>query len=900
MSRSFGRVRYSEVYEGIDVEYYGNQKQLEYDFHLEPGADHRQIGMKFEGADSIKIEQETGDLLIAVDGQTLRQHKPFVYQEVSGERIEIESRFALDASDRVGFQLAAHDKNLPLVIDPVLMYSTFLGGRFEDTGYDIAVDSAGNAYVTGSTFSTNFPTVGAIQGTPGAFGDVFVTKINPTGSAIVYSTYIGGSESESGAGIAVDLAGNAYITGTTESTNFPTIEPIYGDSNLVDGFVTKINATGSAILYSTYIGGSGEDRANSIAVDQSGSAFVTGVTASNDFPTVNPIQSSNRGGGFNRDVFVSRVNPAGSSLVYSTYLGSNEEDTANRIAVDEQSNAYVTGFTRGFNFPIANAIQSTNASQSTERDAFVTKINGAGSALVYSTYLGGFSYDEGYGIAVDSARNVYVTGSTDSTNFPTVNPIQGMFAGISDAFITKINSAGSAIVYSTYLGGFHFEGGGEDIGYGIAVDQGGKAIVTGRTNSSNFPVINPLQSTSRGQTELFVAKVNQAGSAFIYSTYLGGTDRDRASSIALNSDGDAHITGTTYSVNFPTVNPIQNTLDGTLYDAFIVKIAESGIPPTPLPTPTPTPSPIPTPVPSPLPPVAGDLVISQIYGGGGTAGATYRNSYVEIFNRKALPVATNAYAVALGLGTSAIDRSYSRTSSQGIVIQPGQYLLVRMGSGGGNGADLPQPDLDAQTQPPGFPSSFFAFMGKLALTTVGADNSIFTNCPLGAPGLLDFVGFGPTNCFEGSGPITGLSVTAAAFRKNTGCLDTNNNASDFVIGAPIPRNSSSPFNPCFVAPTPTPTVTPTPTPSPTPALLTISGRAITDAGAGLRALAVILTRDDGVVRNATTSSFGFFSFEGLESGRSYVVSVRSKRYRFAPQIIQLSANVTDLQMIALE
>jgi hypothetical protein len=454
---TFSRVHHENVYEGVDMVFYGNQQQLEYDFVVSAGADTRQIELSFDGADRMDVDAATGDLLLEVGGATLRQHKPFVYQEVDGERREIESGYERKGGGRVGFTLGSYDRAMPLVIDPVLSYSTFLGGSGNDGSGDIAVDAAGNAYVIGSTDSLNFPTTNGFDSNyNGGREDAVVTKLNAAGSALVYSTYLGGGGSDvnSGLGIAVDSAGNAYVTGSTSSRNFPVANPLQATyaGGSFDAFVTKISPTGSALIYSTYLGGgteadvgiAGGDSGNAIALDTTGNAYVIGYTNSPNFPTANALQATYGGGVL--DVIVTKLNPTGSALIYSTFLGGNGNDAGNDIAVDSAGNAYLTE-QAGSNFPTANAFDSTFGGGSL--DGFVTKLNPAGSALAYSTYLGGTGFDNSLGIAVDVAGNAYVTGVT-GPNFPIANPIQGVYGGgANDAFVTKFNSTGNGLIYST-------------------------------------------------------------------------------------------------------------------------------------------------------------------------------------------------------------------------------------------------------------------------------------------------------------------------------------------------------------------------------------------------------------------------------------------------------------------
>ena len=582
---TYAKVHYREVYPGIDLVYYGKQRQLEYDFVVRPGADPGAIALRFAGADKVEVDDVQGDLVIHTAAGTLRQQKPFIYQEVGGVRKEIPGGYVLTGEHQVGFKVAPHEASRALVIDPVLSYSTYLGGGADDRGRAIAVDADGNAYLTGRTFSPDFPT------TPGAFQttlpghSAFVTKLNPTGSALVYSTYLGGNNSEVGYGIAVDSAGNAFVTGNTNSSNFPTtptaVQPTFGGdvSNGGDAFVTQLDAAGSALLYSTYLGGSGLDEGSAIAVDPAGNAYVTGLTQSGNFPTtLGAFQTTPASGSSG---FVTKLNPAGSvSLIYSTYLPAG----GSGIAVDASGNVYVTGGT-GIDFPTtAGAFQTTYGGGID--DGFVAKLDPTGSALVYSTYLGGSGGDVIFGLAVDAAGNAYVTGLTDSTDFPTtMGAFQTTYGGgtfVSDAFVTKLDPTGCALVYSTYLGGS-----GGEAGFGIAVDSAGNAFVTGETNSSDFPT-TATATYGGGSWDAFVTKLDAAGSALVYSTYLGGSGSDAGHAIAVDASADAYVTGFTASGDFPaTAGSFQATPAGvsdgffTIADAFVAKITDVVPPPPP-------------------------------------------------------------------------------------------------------------------------------------------------------------------------------------------------------------------------------------------------------------------------------------------------------------------------------
>jgi hypothetical protein len=466
------------------------------------------------------------------------------------------------------------------VIDPGLVYSTYLGGASDDLGFGIAVDAAGSAYVAGLTVSTDFPTTtGGFDTTNEPF-DAFVTKVNSTGSALVYSTYLGGIGFDQGLGIAVDAASNAYVTGETSATNFPTTPGAFDTSfnGGSDVFVTKLNAAGSDLVYSTYLGGSGPfgDEGRGIAVDVAGNAYVTGFTTSTDFPTTTGAFDMTFNG--NADAFVTKVNSTGSALVYSTYLGGTSDELGNGIAVDLARNAYVTGVTTSTNFP--TTLGTFDATFSGSRDAFVTKLNTTGSApLLYSTYLGGTFFDQGLGIAVDAAGNAYVTGETSSSDFPTTLGAFDTTHNVSvDAFVTKLNATGSApLLYSTYLGGSSGDGGN-----GIAVDAAGNAYVTGSTQSTDFPTTpGAFDTTFNGGPDAFVTKLNATGSApLLYSTYLGGIPVDVGSGIAVDAAGDAYVTGFTQSTNFPTTpGAFDTTFNGT-NDAFVTKIEIVGLPAT--------------------------------------------------------------------------------------------------------------------------------------------------------------------------------------------------------------------------------------------------------------------------------------------------------------------------------
>jgi RHS repeat-associated protein len=573
----YSRVRYKDIYQGIDVVYYGNDLgQLEYDFNLAPGVDPHVIKLNFEGVDRLETT-EKGDLVLHLSSGDLVQKAPRIFQEINSVKRDIVGNYQVSNLNltQVSFVIKNFDKTLPVTIDPSLLYSTYLGGGpGDDVSNGIAVDSSGDAFVTGMTGSINFPIQNAFQPNPGGGGDAFVTKFNVNGT-LAYSTYLGGSGNDNGTGIAVDGSGNAFVTGATSSINFPiqnAFQPKYGGGN-TDAFVTKFNVNGT-LAYSTYLGGNLGDQSFGIAVNINGNAFVTGITGSINFPIQNAFQPNPGGGG---DAFVTKFNING-TLAYSTFLGGNNTENSTGIAVDGSGNAFVTGQTLSLNFPIQNAFQP-NYGGGTD-DAFVTKLNANGT-LAYSTYLGGSDNDTGTGIAVDESGNAFVTGATSSINFPIQNAFQPNPGGGGDAFVTKFNVNGT-LAYSTYLGGS-----GDDTGTGIAVDGNGNAFVTGYTRSyDDFPNQNAFQPNyGGGYNDAFVTKFN-ANETLAYSSFLGGSDRDQGTGIAVDSSGNSFVTGITYSSNFPIQNAFQPNPGGG-GDAFVSKI--SPIKPAPIP-PAPGPS----------------------------------------------------------------------------------------------------------------------------------------------------------------------------------------------------------------------------------------------------------------------------------------------------------------------
>jgi len=576
---TYKTVIYENIYNNIDIKFYGNNKNIEHDIIVSPGGNLKDVRFAYKGIKGLEITKK-GDLRARLADGEIRIKKPIVYQVIKGKRKTIEGNYRIlkgeDGSFTYGYDVASYDHTKELVIDPVLTYSTYLGGSLDDAASDITVDAAGNIYLTGNTWSIDFPTTTGYRTLAGT-NDVFLTKIDATGSTMVYSSYLGGTSYDNSGAITVDDAGNVYITGSSMSSDFPLVSPIQGINGIVENvFVTKIDASGASIIYSTLLGGNYTDFGRDIAIDASGAAYLTGETNSTDFPLMNPIAGGlPPGGAYPPDAFVTKINPSGSALVYSTYLGGSSFDAGNGIALDRTGAAYIIGTTSSSDYPTVAAMQLSAGGW----DSFITKINPAGSALVYSTYLGGTSIEDGKDIAVDASGAAYITGTTSSSDFPLVSPIQGYTGtGYDDVFISKINPAGTALVYSTCLGGSSVE----DI-FAIAIDASGNAYVTGSTWSTDFTVVNPLQGVyGGGYQDAFVTMVSADGQSFGYSTYLGGSDQESGLGIAVDTQGNTYVAGWTASLDFPLKSPIQATKSGKIRtnDAFISKI--DGTPPPPV------------------------------------------------------------------------------------------------------------------------------------------------------------------------------------------------------------------------------------------------------------------------------------------------------------------------------
>jgi hypothetical protein len=559
------------VYNGIDLRYYFDKGYLRYDFVVQPGADPSQIRFSLEGED--KEYLKNGALCYTTRFGEVQMQDLYVYQQ--GNKKQVQAKFT-QQNGVWQFQLSAYDKTQPLIIDP-LIYSTYIGGSGQDQGRGIVIDESGNAYITGNTASTNYDTTaGAFQTTyGGGSDDIFVTKLNSTGTALIYSTYIGGNDSEFGVAIAIDDSGNVYITGGTKSIDYDittgTFQTTYGGGTY-DVFVTKLNSTGTGLIYSTYIGGSNDDVGLGIVIDGSGNAYITGWTESTDYDITSGVFQTTAYGGGTYDVFVTKLNSTGTSLIYSTYIGGSGSDVGYSIAVDGSGNAYITGKTESNDYDITSgAFQTTSGGNI---DVFVTKINSTGTSLIYSTYIGGSNYDYGYSIAIDNSGNAYITGVTYSTDYDiTTGAFQTTFGGGTDVFVTKLNSTGTTLIYSTYIGGS-----GAETSYSIAIDGSGNTYITGFTISTDYDITTgAFQTTHGGGTyDVFVTKLNSTGTGLIYSTYIGGSNNDTGNTITIDGSGNAYITGYTTSTDYDISSGAFQTTNGGGYDVFVTKIDLGG------------------------------------------------------------------------------------------------------------------------------------------------------------------------------------------------------------------------------------------------------------------------------------------------------------------------------------
>lgn len=568
---TYSGVEYRGLYAGIDLRYSTQGSELKSEFTIASGADPFAIRFVYEGGERPRVLPD-GSLSIAMAGEEIRERAPVAFQDVDGRRVGIPVRFTVADNGEVSFAVGAWDPSLPLVIDPVVAYSSLFGGRGMDTVYGIAADASGNAYIAGRTDSYDLPFVVGLQGSSGGGSDAFVAKVNPSGNALVYCTYVGGSGDDRAYAVAIDTAGSAYVTGTTYSRNFPVVNALQSRlGGTRNAFVIKLSATGGAPVFSTYLGGAGTDQGNAIAIDPSGYVYVAGDTTSTNFPATG-YQSSSRG---QQDGFVVKLSANGRTQIYGTYLGGYATDHVAALAVDSGGSVVVTGSTYSSDFPVTNGLRAYAGRQ----DAFVTRLNSSGSALLFSTCLGGSgggvgSPEEGRGVALDSSGAVYVVGVAGSTDFPLVQPQQSALLGSSDAFLAVLTSAG-ALSRSTLYGGA-----GIDAANAVVVDSSGRVFVVGETTSADFPLQSAAQTRNNGDYDAFVLQLSAGGASIAYSSYLGGSGSDSALAVALDAAGNVYVGGQTLSTDFPVSGGFQTTNPGN-FGGFVAKLVfTSGASPT--------------------------------------------------------------------------------------------------------------------------------------------------------------------------------------------------------------------------------------------------------------------------------------------------------------------------------
>jgi hypothetical protein len=717
----YGKVAFNSIYPGIGVVYYGNQGRMEYDFVLNVGADPNVIRIGITGAEKLELDA-LGSLVLQIDDDRIEIEKPLIYQEQENTRLPISGSYILLSNNEIGLKLGDYDRHRALVIDPVLSYSTLIGANNGTTAQAVAVDTAGSVYITGTTFATNYPTVNAFQSSNAGYTDLFITKLNAAGDQILYSTYLGGSSYDNAAAIAVDEAGSAYVTGTTNSGDFPTTPGAFmttcpGICNTP--FVAKVLSDGT-LAFSTYMGGSNSP-ATGIAVDSAGEAYISGVTASDDLPTTpgsfDPVYqglictSCNNG-------YIEKLNASGSALVYSTYfgipgLGGAPSTDGRAIAVDKRGSAYLVGDTTAI--PVQNAIQSSLVGGP---NAFITKFSPDGSSLVFSTYLGGTSPfffdavgDFATGVAVDSFENVHVTGTSSSCEFPlTLSALstQCVTMGYDQKiFATTLNSAGNDILFSTFLR--------SGSAPGIAVDGDGNSYVTGTTTASDFPVLNSVENTSQRSSSIgFVTELDPTGK-LLFSTYLGATHGSQAAGIAVDGKGGIYVAGAGQG-DFPLVHPITSQiLQSTYYTLFVAKISSHDTPEISL-------SPRVSPIlalrnVSSVPVTINSLTHSRNFTQGGTCGAR----------------------LAPGSGCTLIEEGADDNKSQGSVIVtangvPQKFVISKSPTGDNVGSAITI-----------FPFSL-QFAPQLISTTSAIQEIVIQNLGL-QPGAINSIGIIPPAAF---------------------------------------------------------------------------------------------------------------------------------------------------------
>jgi hypothetical protein len=592
----YSRVNYDELYPGVDATFYGQDRMLEFDYIVKPGAHPEQIALGFTGTRRVETNS-SGDLVLASEAGDLHLKKPVAYQQQDGKRTPVDVQFVARNNNEVGLEIGAYDHSRELVIDPAIVYSTFLGGSNADAGYGIAVDGSGAVYICGQTSSTDFPVSNiAYQKTNLGTQNAFITKFSPSGSSLVFSTYLGGEIADSANAIAIDGSGNVYVAGGTGSDLFPTTPNAFQKSRhssgttSTDAFISKLDSTGANLLYSTYAGGTQSNVANAIAVDTHGFAYVAGETTSTDFPTVHGLQGTNNGA---TDGFIVKVDTgAGGAFAFADYLGGKALDSLGGIGLDGAGNIYVTGFTDSTDFPLFGTPYQNKcgtdgkcnvAGGQSQFDAVLAAVKADLSGYIYSTYYGGSGSETPGALAVDNAGNAFIAGGTSSTDLPLASAYQSSnkAQGGNTVFVAEMNPTGSSLKYATYLGGS-----GTENGLGVAIDSGDNIYVTGQTTSTDFPTVNPVQIINAGKGDAFVSVLNPTASStaqLVFSSYLGGAfaEDSNLAAIAVDSHGNIYITGDTQLTStapfFPTLNAFQSTNHGGT-DAFVTKINPAIVP----------------------------------------------------------------------------------------------------------------------------------------------------------------------------------------------------------------------------------------------------------------------------------------------------------------------------------
>lgn len=726
---TYADIKYASLYDGITLSYRGDSGQLKGTYTVEPGADPTVIRWRYRvlGSENRLANtsiDESGSLVVNSPTH-LKESAPVAWQESDGRLLPISVGYAISSDGTIGFAIGDYDRSKPLIIDPTIIYSTYLGGYSLDRAGGIWLDSVGNIYIGGTTRSSDFPLAGdpfqPVYG--GSDYDMFASKLSPDGSSLIYSTFIGGNDWDLGDLVGVDANGIATMGGWTASENFPTTPGAFQTffAGTEDVAVAKLNADGSDLIFGSYWGGGGVDEPYGFAVDGAGNTYFTGYI----YP------------GFSSWAFVSGLTADGSQQLFQRYLGGSVpgpgDDNANSggegIVVDEAGNIYVTGYTRAADFPVTSGAYRTSI-QAFE-DGFITKLSPLGQSIIYSTYIPGGVSDYPADIAIDSAGNAYITGNTSSSDYPTTT---GAFAtDCGDprcSFLTKLNPTGSDLVYSSYLGGPEFDFSEEDYGIVVRVDQTGHAYVGGYTSSTDFPVVNPIQATLSGPNDGFLTKFNPTGTGVEYSTYLGGNAGDFLAGIALDQMGHVYVAGISSSPDFPLVNPLQPTNHGQ-GDAFVAVIAEDGaVTRTPVatitgtpPTATSTPDPCngltawrtETPMPIPHSGSAAVVLNDQLYVIGGASNSPTPVRYTQVFDAGANTWTNKApYPDGLGLAAGSAVAVDGKIYTLASTYSPSESFMEMYDPAADNWtrkASLPEPLVGGTIA--GYAGKIYVFSGQL-------------------------------------------------------------------------------------------------------------------------------------------------------------------------------------------